>query len=107
MLSIRYTELAETDLFNIYIYTYQTWGASQAQSYTNTLKIAIARIAEKPTFPGTVDRSSVYPGCRSYRVKSHLIFYRPVEDALEILRILHINMDISSRLAETLEEEES
>ena len=105
MLTIRYTELADTDLFDIYIYTYKTWGESQAQNYTDALKVAINRIAEAPERPGTVNRSSLDPSCRSYRVKSHLVFYRVVEDSLEILRILHGNMDIPSRLAETYEEE--
>lgn len=104
MLEVRYTKLADSDLFNIYLYTYQTWGADQAKTYTDALKAAINRIAEKPERPETKDRSSLYPGCRSYLMKRHLIFYRVSGDYLEIMRILHGNMDITSRLAEVEEE---
>lgn len=100
MLEVRYTKLADSDLFNIYLYTYQTWGAAQAKTYTDALKAAITRIAEQPEQPETKDRSNVYPGCRSYLMKRHLIFYRVVGEYLEIMRILHGSMDITSRLAE-------
>jgi len=106
MLEVRYTEFADSDLSSIYIYTYQTWGASQAQSYTDAIKEAIARIAEKPERPETKDRSGLYPGCRSYLMKRHLIFYRVVGEHLEIMRILHGGMDLASRLAETEDEKE-
>jgi len=100
MLQIRYTELADSDLFDIYVYTYRTWGAAQAKTYTDSVKVAIYRIAEEPERPETKDRSSLYPGCRSYLMKRHLIFYRVVGEYLEIMRILHGSMDIPSRLAE-------
>jgi toxin ParE1/3/4 len=105
MLHVRFTELADSDLFNIYVYTYQAWGETQAQKYTDSLNGAINRLAEAPERAGTSDRSSLYPGCRSYRMKSHLIFYRVVGDSLEILRVLHGKMDIPSRLAEALDED--
>lgn len=106
MLNVRFTELADSDLFNIYVYTYQTWGEEQAKRYTQALKAAITWIAEEPGRPGTVDRSKLYTGCRSYLVKRHLLFYRVVKDELEILRILHGKMDIESRLGEAIDEEE-
>jgi len=96
MLKIRYTEFADQDLFAIYIYTHKTWGAAQAQKYTTQLKTAIERLAQEPSRIGTVDRSALYPGSRSYLAKSHLVFYRVVDEHLEILRILHSRMDIPS-----------
>ncbi|EKU96603.1 plasmid stabilization system protein [Leptolyngbya sp. PCC 7375] len=99
MHKIRYTELADTDLFDIYVYTYQTWGASQAISYTAGLKSAIDRIAQEPTRPGTIDRSNLRQGYRSYHQQRHLIFYRVVENTIEIIRVLHDSMDIANRLS--------
>ena len=106
MLNIFYTELADADLIGIYIYTYETWGESQAVRYSDALKAAIYRLAEEPRLPGTLDRSGLYPGCRSYLVKRHLILYRVVEDSLEVVRILHGRMDIPSRIAEFYDQEE-
>ncbi|WP_375303811.1 type II toxin-antitoxin system RelE/ParE family toxin [Niastella sp. OAS944] len=39
-------------------------------------------------------------GYRASKVKSHLIFYRIVNDVVEIIRILHEQMDIDNRLAD-------
>jgi toxin ParE1/3/4 len=44
--------------------------------------------------------SHVREGCRRSKVKSHLVFYRIVEgaDEIEIVRVLHQQMDIPNRL---------
>ena len=99
MYSIRYTEQADADLFDIYVYTYETWGQEQAITYTNGLWDAINKIAADPYSPITVDRSLLSPGCRSYYQQRHLNFYRVVDQDIEILRILHDRMDIASRFS--------
>lgn len=100
MFGIRFTAQADEDLFDIYIYTYETWGSDQAVKYTNGLKAAINRLSQEPNRPGTVDRSSLRQGYRSYHQQRHLIFYRVVADDIEIIRILHDNMDALRHLAE-------
>lgn len=40
----------------------------------------------------------VRKGYRATKVKSHLIFYRVLNDTIEVIRILHEQMDIESRL---------
>ena len=72
MYSIRFTEQADADLLAIYIYTYNTWNEAQAIKYTDGLKTAVNKLAENPERLGTVDRSTVRPGYRSYRYQSHL-----------------------------------
>ena len=41
---------------------------------------------------------NVRNGYRSSKVKSHLIFYRVVNDTIEVIRILHELMDIENRI---------
>lgn len=72
MYSIQFTEQADADLLGIYIYTYNTWNEDQAIEYTNGLKAAVNKLAENSERIGTVDRSAVRPGYRSYRYQSHL-----------------------------------
>jgi toxin ParE1/3/4 len=40
----------------------------------------------------------VRKGYRASKVKSHYIFYRVLNDTIEIIRILHERMDIENRL---------
>lgn len=105
MYRVRFTEQADSDLFNIYLYTYKTWGVTQADKYTDGLREAIAFLAQEPGRPGTVDCSALRPGYRSYHHQRHLIFYRVVKDALEIIRILHDSMDVPRHLSAQGEEE--
>ncbi|MEM8503687.1 MAG: type II toxin-antitoxin system RelE/ParE family toxin [Cyanobacteria bacterium P01_D01_bin.1] len=100
MYSIRLTEQADADLLSIYTYSYNTWGDQQAAKYTDGLREAIKRIADQPNRIGTVDRSSVRLGYRSYHQKRHLIFYRTVDNYVEIVRILHDSMDIDQQFSE-------
>ena len=100
MYGIRFTEQADTDLFDIYIYTYETWGLPQAVKYTDGLKAAIDWLAEDPNRPGTKNRSDLRQGYRSYHKQRHLIFYRVAGEYVEIIRILHDSMDVPRRLAE-------
>ena len=37
-------------------------------------------------------------GYRSSKVKSHLIFYRVLNDMIEVIRITHERMDIGNRI---------
>lgn len=98
MYSIRFTEQADLDLLNIYTYSYRSWGELQAVKYTDLLREAINKIAANPERIGTVDRSSLRPGYRSYHQQRHLIFYRAVDNYVEIIRFLHDSMDIDKHL---------
>jgi toxin ParE1/3/4 len=96
MYSIRFTEQADLDLLNIYIYTHNNWGEPQANRYTDSLRDAIYKIATEPERIGTVDRSYLRPGYRSYHQQRHLIFYRVEDNYVEVIRFLHDSMDIAT-----------
>lgn len=99
MYSIRFTEQADADLLGIYIYTYNTWNEDKAIEYTDGLKAVVNKLADNPKRLGTVDRSVVRPGYRSYRYESHLVFYRVSGQFVEVVRILHKRMDVGKQFS--------
>jgi toxin ParE1/3/4 len=41
-------------------------------------------------------REELAPGLRSFTVESYLIFYRPAEEGIEVIRIVHGQRDITA-----------
>lgn len=89
---------ALNDLENIWLYTFEIWSIEQSDRYFNLLMDEIAYLAENPK--SGKDYSHIRKGYFRSRVKSHFIFYKInwKENKLEIIRILHQQMDIESRL---------
>ena len=73
---------------------------TQATKYTDALRLAVELLAAKPDRPGTIDRSNLRQGYRSYHQQRHLIFYRVVGQDIEIIRILHDSMDVPRHFPE-------
>lgn len=96
----RITTIASQDLENIWLYTFENWSIEQADRYLNLIIDEIEYVAQKPN--SGFDFSSVRQGYFRSRIKSHIIFYRidQKNDLIEIIRILHQNMDIENRLSE-------
>ena len=85
------------DLNDIWIYTLNKWSKEQADRYYNLIIGEIEFIADN-YFIG-ISAEQTRENYRVTKVKSHLIFYRKVEnDIVEIVRILHQRMDIKNRL---------
>jgi|SRR5690606_31971812 len=89
---------AQNDLENIWFYTFETWSVEQADRYYNLILDEIEFIAKNPH--SGKDYNHVRKGYLHSKVKSHFIFYRinQKEKLVEIIRILHQQMDIDSRL---------
>lgn len=92
----RISKEAANDLENIWLYTFENWSVEQADWYFNLLMDEIEYIAKNPKVGK--DYSEVRKGYYRSRVKSHFIFYRVNENEIEIIRILHQQMDIENRL---------
>jgi toxin ParE1/3/4 len=88
------------DVETIWLYTAETWSMEQADRYYNAIFDEIEYLAENPT--SGKDCSHIRKKYRSSKVKAHLIFYRPTnkKDRIEIIRVLHEQMDIENRLNE-------
>lgn len=89
---------AINDLEIIWLYTYKTWSLEQADRYLNLLMNEIEYLTVNPKSGN--DCSHIRKGYFRSRVKSHFIFYKInlKNSQVEIIRILHQQMDIESRL---------
>ncbi|MCJ8270893.1 MAG: type II toxin-antitoxin system RelE/ParE family toxin [Psychrosphaera sp.] len=93
MLKIAKSPLALKDAQSIWVYSFKQWGESQANAYLQGLDSTIRELAVVPN--KGIDISFLREGFRRYRYKSHVIVYRYTLEKLEILRILHVRMDIA------------
>ena len=95
-IKITFREAAIGDLEEIWLYTFQTWSQDQADRYYALLYEEIEYLSLHPE--SGKDISHIREGYRSAKVKSHFIFYKYTSLEIEIIRILHENMDIPNRL---------
>lgn len=91
---------ASNDLEKIWLYTFEVWSKEQADHYFDLLMAEIEYLSENSK--SGKDYSEIRKGYFRSRVKSHFIFYKinPNLQEIEIIRILHQQMDISSLLNE-------
>lgn len=89
----RITPLAEADLMEVWRYFAQG-GESRADKVLDGILKQCRQLAQFPLMGRT--RESLAANLRSFPVKSYVIFYRPVNDTVEIVRILHGARDIES-----------
>lgn len=93
----RISEKAIEDLEKIWLYTLKKWSLEQADRYHELLINEINFITDNFNLSRKIDY--VRSGYRISKVKSHLIFFKKTDDdIIEIVRILHQNMDIENRL---------
>ncbi|MDX8554656.1 type II toxin-antitoxin system RelE/ParE family toxin [Tenacibaculum sp. 1B UA] len=93
----RISQEAIKDLKNIWVYTFNKWSKEQADRYYDLIITEIEFIADNYLTGKSVEQTR--KNYRVTKIKSHLIFYRKVEnDIVEIVRILHQRMDIKKRL---------
>jgi toxin ParE1/3/4 len=89
---------AVSDLEEIWLYTVETWSVVQADRYYSLIIDEIEYICSHNESGRPMNH--IRKGYRASKVKSHLIFYRVVNDTIEIIRILHEQMDIDNRLTD-------
>lgn len=87
---------AVSDLEEIWLYTVEKWSAEQADRYYNLLFDEINYLCKNSNAGKSMEH--VRKGYRASKVKFHLIFYKVSNDIIEIVRILHEQMDIENRL---------
>ncbi len=96
MSGFRLRERAKADLRSIGRYTHVTWGREQRNRYLAQLDAAFHLLAQEPQRGRACD--DIRPGYRKYHVGRHLIFYRETATGIEIIRVLHDQMDIETHL---------
>jgi toxin ParE1/3/4 len=89
-------ERAEADLAEIWRYTAQQWTVAQADKYYRMIVAALETLAANPEIGR--QRDDVRSGYRRYDAGAHVVFYRVVRNDIEIVRVLHQNMDVERHL---------
>lgn len=92
---------ALADLEKIWLYTFENWSLEQADRYFSLLMDEMEYIAENPN--SGKDYNDIRKDYFRSRVKSHFIFYRinTKKEEVEIIRILHQQMDIKTKLGDS------
>lgn len=93
----RISKQAIDDLNDIWVYTFRKWSKEQADRYYNLIIGEIEFIADNYLVGKSAEQTR--KNYRVTKIKSHLIFYRTVENEIvEIVRILHQRMDTKKRM---------
>lgn len=96
MAELRLTPAALRDLEEIWRYTAQRWGASQAERYIDHLNACFEALAHSPLSAPACDH--IRPAYRRQPVESHVVYYRTGQDSVVVVRILHARMDAPRHL---------
>lgn len=99
MSRFRISTQAAQDIENIWNYV-ATNNLQAADNLFDKLRTSFPKLAKFPQMGK--DCSILAPFLRSFAVKNYLIFYRPIEEGIEIVRILHGAQDIT-RIFQNLE----
>lgn len=89
---------ANQDLLGILQYTLEKWDEEQVGIYAAQLEKSFLQLAENPFKIGSKSAGQLAHECRLFKVEHHVIAYRPEENYLLILRILHESMDFPTQL---------
>jgi toxin ParE1/3/4 len=84
---------AETDLIEIWVYIAEKNPAA-ADALLESINDTCVTLATAPLMGRT--RDELLPGVRSFPVGHHVIFYQPIEDGIEVVRVLHGARDFPS-----------
>ena len=89
----RLTEQAEADLDDLWAYI----AANNPDAADRLVEAVLESSWLHVRFPNMgQNRDELRPGLRCFIVSPYVVFYRPVEDTIEVLRVLHGARDIAS-----------
>ncbi|WP_075172565.1 type II toxin-antitoxin system RelE/ParE family toxin [Neptunomonas phycophila] len=94
------TQRAKSDLKAIAKFTENHWGRAHRNIYIKQFDEAFHMLAGSPSMGKNCD--FIKFGYHKFPQGSHIIFYKVVPNrTIEIIRILHKNMDVASRLSDS------
>ncbi|MGB3392124.1 MAG: type II toxin-antitoxin system RelE/ParE family toxin [Stenotrophomonas sp.] len=104
--NVRQTRKARQDRADIIRWTVRHFGTRQAQTYTETIALALEALEAGPGIIGSQTRNDLGPDIRTLHVARggrkgrHFIVYRIGDDhIIDVLRLLHDGMDLPSQLS--------
>lgn len=102
---VRLAEQAERDLFGITLWTVENFSAQQAETYVETLSLAIEALHDGPEVLGVTVRDDLGLGVQTLHVARqgrkgrHFVVFRAApEQTIEVLRLLHDSMNLARHL---------
>lgn len=81
---------AESDLAGIAEYTLEHWGERQTDQYLNKLEPCCRLLAENPMLGRPCD--TIRQGLRRFEHGEHVVYHRPSQQSIYVVRILHRSM---------------
>lgn len=91
MLEIQTSHKADSDLEDIWHYSFQQWGEEQADRYYDKLDAAINQLGHMPKIGKP--REQIRLGLRAYHTGRHIIYYQIYPTYIYILRVRHDQSD--------------
>jgi len=95
MKSLLFSPAAESDMVGNWYYTADRWSMDQADRYTDGIRDACHDLASNRRQGRSAD---VQPCYMKYLIGSHVVYFRDHGDLLEVVRILHSQMDVNRHL---------
>ena len=95
MRRVTFSPAAISDIDSIWDYTAETWGADQADRYTDDIQNACEALAVGLKKGRDVD---VRDGYLKYAVGKHFVFFVMAGDGIAVIRVLHQQMDAGLHL---------
>ena len=102
--TLRLSAQADQDIMEILAWTTEHFGESQAETYAATITSALEYLTQEPAVLGVKKREDIAPGiltlhvARSGRKGRHIIIFRTASPFVDVLRILHDNMDMAAHI---------
>ena len=93
--NVRHTPQARDDLIDIWVFVAKG-SQPAADRLMDTVREKCQLLAESPELGQS--REELAPSLRSFPVGKYIIFYRPAENGIEVIRVLSSYRDIDSLL---------
>lgn len=87
---------ARSDIKNIWLYSYENFGVTQADKYLDELETGMDALRANPQIGVSCDY--IRAGYRQFKVNDHYIFYRVSKQTIRIVRVLHEIMQTTNHL---------
>ena len=94
--TVEFSARARRDLADIWSYSVETWGVTQASGYLDAFQTTLKLIDAEAV--AVRDASDIRPGLLRYPVGSHVLFFRLLPSRIRVVRILHNHMDFKRHL---------
>ena len=92
---LKISAIADQDLKSIYEYGFAQWGEQRADLYFDALIAHFQHLCDNPFLYAAVDE--IRPGYRRSVCGSHSVFYRVIQDYVEVMAIIG-KQDTQSKL---------